>query len=64
MRFNKPFEGVLDHDGKQYTQPDTDEDWIEILLNGELLFCDEVFEVWHFEGKVIFTANELEEIFS
>lgn len=63
-RYNNPIEGVLEHGGITYKSPETDEQWLMTLLLGELLFCDEIVEIWILDEFAIITVNELKEIFS
>ncbi len=63
-KYSNPTEGSLEHDGIIYKEPESDEHWIQVLLRGELLFADEIFEVWVLDGYAVITVNEVEELFS
>ena len=52
-------EGVLDHDGVSYEQPDNDSQFVMTVELGDLLHVDDSLEVWVWQGRAVVLRNEI-----
>jgi hypothetical protein len=52
-------EGVIEHDGGDYIQPDTDKQFVLTVELGNLIYVDDLFEIWVWQGMAVILRNEI-----
>ena len=52
-------EGMLDHEGMSYDQPNTDDQFVLTVELGNLIYVDQLLEIWIWQGRAVVLRNEI-----
>lgn len=50
-------EGIIEHEGIRYSQPETDDQFLQCVVFGDLLFVNDQIEAWIFSGMIALVLN-------
>lgn len=50
---------MLDHEGMSYDQPNTDDQFVLTVELGNLIYVDQLLEIWIWQGRAVVLRNEI-----